>query len=144
MQRYRAIAGLLAGLMTGGIAAGCGGGRPAPSEGPTGMPGSQQAPQRTGMSNRNKVLLLAGAAAVYYLWKKNQNKPETARGKEGRYYRSKNGRVYYRDAQGKAHWVTPPQQPIQIPAEDYQRYFGRDPGSFEDRRLIREAPQGVL
>ena len=139
MERYRAVAGVLAGLMFAGVGAGCGGGQT--------VRGDSQAPYSTpqqptqGMSNRNKVLLLAGAAAVYYLWKKNQNKPESATGPTGRYYRSRNGRVYYRDAQGNAHWVSPPQQPIQVPADEYQRYFGRQAPSDG---VIRQAPQGVL
>lgn len=144
MQRYRAMAGLMASLMLTGITAGCGG-QAVQGESPRRQAPYTSAPpeQRQGMSTRNKVLLVAGAAALYYMWKKSQNKPESATGPEGRYYRSRNGRIYYRDAQGRAHWVTPPQQPIQVPADEYQRYFGRSPEGY-DRRVIREAPQGAL
>jgi hypothetical protein len=37
-------------------------------------------------------------------------------------YRSKNGGIYYRDAQGKPVWLTAPSRGIQFPAEEVQRY----------------------
>ena len=47
---------------------------------------------------------------------------------------SKNGRVYYRDSDHRAHWVSPPAEGIQVPEteareyQDYQGYAGRDTG----------------
>lgn len=87
-----------------------------------------QAPQAEarGMSTGKKVVLLAGAAALYYLYKKHQNAPEKE-GPEGQYYLSKNGRVYYRDAEHRAHWVTPPPSGITVPeseAEEYRSFQG--------------------
>lgn len=79
-----------------------------------------QRDNQTGMSTKQKLVLLAGAAALAYMYNKNKNKKGT--GKEGQYYRSKNGRVYYRDAQGKAVWVTPPQGGIQVPAHEADQY----------------------
>jgi len=105
---------------------------------PNSRPYETPAPnQRPGMSTRNKVLLLAGAAAVYYLYQKHKNKQ--GQGPEGRYFRSKNGRVYYRDMRtGQYQWVDPPQQPIQVPADEYQRYF---PGQgAPEGALVRQAP----
>src|SRR4051794_31934330 len=71
MKHVRSIAGLLAGLFAFG-AAGCSSpainaesrnaSRPAPVQ-------PQPAP-RQGLTTKQKVLLLAGAAAVYYLYKK--------------------------------------------------------------------------
>ncbi len=97
---------------------------------------------KPGLSNRNKVLItLAGAAALYYLY--NQRKNAKGEGAEGKYYLSKNGRVYYRDAQNRPHWVTPPTQGIQVPEseakkyEDFQGYNGRSTG----RDLTDVAPQ---
>jgi hypothetical protein len=101
--------------------------------------------QKPGLSNRNKVLItLAGAAALYYLY--NQRKNAEGKGPEGRYYLSKNGRVYYRDAQGRPVWVTPPAGGIRVPESeasryrDFQGYNGRSDG--RDLRDItpREAP----
>ena len=71
------------------------------------------------MSTKEKVVILAGAAALYYLYKKHQK----AQAGQVQYYLSKNGRVYYRDPQThQAHWVTPPPGGIQVPAAEAQQY----------------------
>ena len=75
---------------------------------------------RQGLSNKQKVVILAGAAALYYLY--NQHKNKQAQGAEGQYYLSKNGRVYYRDAQHRVHWVTPPPEGIRVPEAEARRY----------------------
>lgn len=72
------------------------------------------------MSTKQKVVLLAGAAALYYFYKKHQN--AQGAGQQGQYYRSKNGGIYYRDAQGQPHWVTPPAGGIQVPADEASQY----------------------
>ena len=87
------------------------------------------APDRPHMSTRGKVVVLAGAAALYYLYKHHQHAAATATGEDTQYYLSKNGRVYYRDAEHRAHWVTPPPGGIQVPASeaaDYQQFQGYD------------------
>ncbi len=109
---------------------------------PRGQPARGPAPQQQGMSTRSKVLLLAGAAAVYYLYKKHQK--AKGEGPQGRYYRSKNGRVYYRDLEtGKFHWVDPlpATKPITVPAEDYARFTGQ-PAPNAQGRVITSAPKG--
>ena len=80
----------------------------------------QQPRARQGLSNTQKVAILAGAAALYYLY--NQQKNAKGQGPQGQYYLSKNGRVYYRDAQNRPHWVTPPPGGIQVPESEAQRY----------------------
>lgn len=75
---------------------------------------------KKGLSNTQKVAILAGAAALYYLYRQHQNKQE--QGPQGKYYLSKNGRVYYRDAQNRAHWVTPPPEGIKVPEAEAERY----------------------
>ncbi|MBD1937665.1 hypothetical protein [Microcoleus sp. FACHB-68] len=80
----------------------------------------QQPRARQGLSNTQKVAILAGAAALYYLY--NQQKNAKGQGPQGQYYLSKNGRVYYRDAQNRPHWVTPPQGGIQVPEAEAQQY----------------------
>lgn len=75
---------------------------------------------RQGLSTGQKVAILAGAAALYYLY--NQHKNKQGQGPQGQYYLSKNGRVYYRDAQHRAHWVTPPSEGIRVPESEAQRY----------------------
>jgi len=139
MRSIRLTAGMLAGLMGVGIA-GCGGGQTINAESPR-----QRAPyrapdeQQQGMSTRNKVLLLAGAAALYYLYNKHKNRQ--GQGPDGQYFRSKNGRVYYRDLRtGDFQWVDPPQQPIRVPAEEYERYTGRALQDY-DGSVIKEAPR---
>lgn len=80
-----------------------------------------QQPQKKPMLTKKNMVMLAGAAALYYMYKKRQN--ATAKhGPESQYYLSKNGRVYYRDEQGRAHWVTPPQQGIMVPADEATQY----------------------
>ena len=74
------------------------------------------------MSTKQKVAILAGAAALYYLYNKHKN--SKAQGQHGQYYLSKNGRVYYRDQQGRPVWVTPPREGIQVPAGEAQEYSG--------------------
>lgn len=98
------------------------GGTVTPTNAPINTP-----PQRTGISTKQKLVLLAGAAALYYMYKKHRdanNQPANVQ-----YYLSKNGRVYYRDANHQAHWVTPPPQGIQVPeseAADFREYQGYD------------------
>jgi len=85
-------------------------------------PAPQNSPQaKKGLSTGQKVVItLAGAAALYYLYNQHKNKQE--QGPQGKYYLSKNGRIYYRDAQNRAHWVTPPPGGIQVPESQAQQY----------------------
>lgn len=97
-------------------------------------------PEQRGMS---KTVMLAGAAALYYLYKKHQN--ASTQGPEGQYFLSRNGRVYYRDAEHRAHWVTPPPNGIQVPEheargmERFQGYnnssTGRDLSGLPEARI---------
>ena len=76
---------------------------------------------RPGLSGKQKIVMLGGAAALYYLYKHHQN-AQQGQGSEGQYYLSKNGRVYYRDSEHRAHWVTPPQEGIAVPQEEAGQY----------------------
>lgn len=140
----RAMAMLAAGVLAAPILVGCGSGgsadhRPAGANMPPiddsramryGNPGGNYGygqpdgiPSRRGMSTGTKVAILAGAAALYYMYRKNQEKKATGQlNGEPVYYLSKNGRVYYRDANGQAHWVTPPPQGLQVPQEEALQY----------------------
>ena len=95
----------------GSVGADYGGASPAPRPAQNDQPG---------MSTKQKLVLLAGAAALAYMYNKHKNKK--GQGADGQYYRSKNGRVYYRDAQGRAVWVTPPAGGIQVPAHEADTY----------------------
>jgi len=143
-KRLRALAGALAGLSFFSIA-GCGG---SPAYMESNPPNRQTVPppiqqpmeRRQGLSTKQKVMLVAGAAALYYLYQKHKNRQ--GEGPQGRYYRSRNGRVYYRDLKtGQYQWVDPPQQPIRVPAEEYERYTGRSAEEYGDQ-VIRQAPPG--
>ncbi|HCF28755.1 MAG TPA: hypothetical protein DEV81_16480 [Cyanobacteria bacterium UBA11049] len=83
-------------------------------------PSNNQPQAKKGLSNTQKVAILAGAAALYYLYNKHKNSQK--QGPEGQYYLSKNGRVYYRDAQHRVHWVTPPPEGIRVPEAEAQQY----------------------
>jgi hypothetical protein len=136
------VAVILSALLTVPMLNGCGGGQrasaPQPADNTVGRQvndstSANQPEAKKGLSTRNKVLItLAGAAALYYLY--NQRKNAKAEGAQGKYYLSKNGRVYYRDAQNRPVWVTPPSQGIQVPADqaekyrDFQGYNGRSTG----------------
>lgn len=91
---------------------------------PNGAPGTVPQGKKQGLTNTQKVgVTLAGAAALYYLYNQNQRKKAQAQNNgQPQYYLSKNGRVYYRDAQKQVHWVSPPKGGIQVPAEEAQRY----------------------
>jgi len=106
----------------------------------------QPAQPRQGMSTGKKVAALAGAALLYYLWKRHNagrqqaamnpgtgggnaqvlpgggNGTMTSTGRRPQLYRSKNGGVYYRDAQNRPVWLTVPNRPVQVPVADLQRY----------------------
>jgi len=98
-------------------------------------PAPGNSPQaKKGISTGQKVAILAGAAALYYLYNRHKNKQQ--QGAEGKYYLSKNGRVYYRDAQNRAHWVTPPPGGIQVPESEAQQY--RDFQGYNNRPTGRD------
>ncbi|MEH2418860.1 hypothetical protein [Nostoc sp.] len=81
---------------------------------------ANQPEAKKGLGTGQKVALLAGAAGLYYLY--NQHKNASQEGAQGKYYLSKNGRVYYRDAEKRAHWVTPPKEGIRVPESEAQKY----------------------
>ncbi len=112
------------------------------------VPATQpQAEKKKGLSTGQKIAILGGAAALYYLYTRHKNKQE--KGAEGKYYLSKNGRVYYRDAQNRAHWVTPPAEGIRVPESEAQQY--RDFQGYNNKQtgrtlgdVTRDLPQSQL
>ncbi len=92
--------------------------------------------KKKGLSNVQKgAIVLAGAAALYYLYNKHKH-AQAQTGANGQYYLSKNGRVYYRDANHQAHWVTPPSNGIQVPAAEAQQY--REFQGYDNRSTGRD------
>ncbi|MEG3896234.1 MULTISPECIES: hypothetical protein [unclassified Microcoleus] len=110
-------------------------------------PGSTPTPQaKKGLNTAQKVgITLAGAAALYYIYNQYKNKQE--KGPQGKHYLSKNGRVYYRDAQNRAVWVTPPPEGIKVPESeaaayrDFQGYNNQTTG--KDLTSLPEAQTAV-
>jgi len=110
---------------------GCGLAEPPPPVDDTPRGSQPVETEQTGMSTGKKVVILAGAAALYYLYKKHQSAGDET-GPDGQYYLSKNGRVYYRDAEHRAHWVTPPSDGITVPADqahEFREFQGYDNSS---------------
>jgi hypothetical protein len=116
---------------------GCGKAAPPPPVDDTVSSGNGESPfrpgpaaepaQKQGMGAGSKVVMLAGAAALYYLYKHHQT--AAAQGEAGQYYLSKKARVYYRDSEHRAHWVTAPPDGLRVPeteAQDYQQFQGYD------------------
>lgn len=126
--------GLSAALLTPTLLAGCGGQSAQTTTSlpqappPSSMSGGRmsQTGTRQGMTTKQKVVLVAGAALLYYLYKKHQN-AQAATGANGKYYISEStGRVYYRILsgadKGKFQWVSPPAQAMQVPQAAAQQY----------------------
>lgn len=87
------------------------------------FPATQSAPApKRGMSTGTKVAILAGAAALYYMYNKRKQARAQGDQTQPQYYLSKNGRVYYRKADGQAVWVTPPAQGVEVPYTEAQQY----------------------
>ena len=96
---------------------------------------ANQPQAKQGMSTGQKVAILGGAAALYYLYNRHKNAAKE-KGAQGKYYLSKNGRVYYRDAENRAHYVTPPSGGIQVPESEARQY--RDFQGYNNRTTGRD------
>ncbi len=123
----RLLAVVLSGLLTIPLLSSCGGGNRTATAPPVddtisgkNVTNTNQPEAKKGLGTGQKVAILAGAAALYYLY--NQHKNAEGEGAKGKYYLSKNGRVYYRDDKGQAHWVTPPPEGIKVPESEAQKY----------------------
>ena len=121
----RPFALLLAAAMSSGSLTACCGSKdpPPPVDDSRSTTGAGPATTKSGMSTGKKAVILAGAAALYYMYKQHKN-AAAAEGPDGQYYLSKNGRVYYRDAEHRAHWVTPPAGGITVPESEAAEYRG--------------------
>ncbi len=103
------------------VLAGCSGGANQSASIPPSAMGTTN--RKPGMSTKQKVVLLAGAAALYYVYRKYQNNKAPS---GVQYYKSEaNGRIYYRDPKTKqAIYVTPPARAIEVPADQAREYQG--------------------
>jgi hypothetical protein len=118
----RLLALLMSAILTVPLLNSCGGGKNQPVDQTGNAPIHSVPSKKPGLSTAQKVgITLVGAAALYYLYKQHQ-KSQAKTGPQGQYYLSKNGQVYYRDAQGQPHFVSPPSGGIQVPASEAQQY----------------------
>jgi hypothetical protein len=118
------------------LLAGCG--APAPNaQAP--RPQNRPAASQGGMSTGQKVKLLAGAAAVYYLYRKYQRDNAAklqqaqaqAPGGKIQYYRSRSkGFIYYRDPQTKQAIIVAP-APNQVPQQQVPEAQAREYSNFQ-------------
>ena len=116
---------------------------------------AQQAPPRKGFTTKQKVVALAGAALLYFLYRKYQankaaqaaqtptngadNTTTATPAARPQLYRSRNGGVYYRNPQGKPVWLTVPNKPVQVPVAEVQQYA---PNYRSIRGRAPSAPRG--
>ena len=90
-------------------------------------------PAKAGLSTKQKVVLLGGAALLFYLYKRYQKQDAAAaqngaNGKPQLYREEKGpnaGAIYYRknDANHTVVWLSAPQQPVQVPQSEVQQYL---------------------
>lgn len=91
-------------------------------------------PTKPGLSTKQKVVLLAGAALLFYLYKRDQannaaaaqNAGTVSGGKPQLYREDKGpnkGAIYYRDANHQVVWLKAPAQGVQVPADQVQQYL---------------------
>jgi hypothetical protein len=94
------------------------------------VPDPKSPPQDRGSSRA--TVELRGDAALYYLYREHLT--SDGAGPQGRYYLSKEGRVFYKDAQGKDHTVQPPSEGLRVsrnaaePYRDVRGYAGQQGG----------------
>lgn len=98
-------------------------------------PMANNAPAKAGMTTKQKVVLLGGAALLFYLYKRYQKQDQAAQngamganGKPQLYREEKGpnaGAIYYRknDANHTVVWLSAPQQPVQVNQSDVQQYL---------------------
>jgi hypothetical protein len=99
---------------------------------------------RPGGILRNKAVLLTGAAALYYLYHR-QEALRKAGHNVPRYFLSQNGHVYWRDQAGTPHWISAPTAGLSVPesvADQYKDFQGFD-GSTTGRGLSGLAGRGM-
>lgn len=90
-------------------------------------------PAKPGLSTKQKVVLLAGAALLFYLYKRdvaqNAKAAQNGAGAKPQLYREEKGpnagAIYYRknDPSHTVVWVTAPSGTVAVPADQVQQYL---------------------
>ena len=100
--------------------------------GPQGRVPDPKSPQQDRSSGGSGMVELRGDAALYYLYRHHLTNEGT--GPQGRYYLSKDGRVFYKDAQDREHTVRAPSEGMRVsrseaePYKDIRGYQGQQNG----------------
>ena len=121
----------------------------------TAQPNTQ--PAKAGLTTKQKVVLLAGAALLYYMYTryKKQDAQAAQNGGAGAHpqlYREdkgpNKGAVYYRknDANHTVVWLQAPQGGVQVPADQAQQALGNgfdpnNPNAYQPPEQINPNPQ---
>lgn len=113
-------------------------------------------PPRSGMTGKQKVVLLAGAALLFYLYKRYQSQNAAAQnggaGGKPQLYREEKGpnkgAIYYRknDANHTVVWLQAPQGGVQVPTDQAQQALGNgfdpnQPDAYQPPEQINPNPQ---
>jgi hypothetical protein len=94
------------------------------------VPDPKSPPQDRGSASG--TVELRNDAALYYLYR--QHLTNEGAGPQGRYFLSQEGRVFYKDGQGREHTVNPPSEGLRVPRaaadpyRDVRGYAGRQNG----------------
>ena len=112
-------------------------------------------PAKAGLTGKQKVVLLAGAALLFYLYKRYQSQDKAAAaagGAKPQLYREDKGQnkgaIYYRknDANHTVVWLQAPAQGVQVPADQAQQTLGNgfdpnNPNAYQPSDQINPNPQ---
>lgn len=152
-------------LPTLAVTAGCGGkntasdqsstSAPAPANATTAQPNAQ--PAKAGLTGKQKVVLLAGAALLYYMYTryKKQDAQAAQNGAAGanpQLYREdkgpNKGAIYYRknDAKHTVVWLQAPAGGVNVPTDQAQQALGNgfdpsNPSAYQPPEQINPNPQ---
>ena len=153
-------------LPTLAVTAGCGHGNNAQSETnggpvvsnapmtPNSQPSTPAPAAKPGLTGKQKVVLLAGAAALFFLYKHYQKVDAAQANAHPQLYREdkgpNTGAIYYRknDANHTVVWLQAPSQGIQVPADQAQQYLGNgfdpnNPSGYQPQSQINTNPQAT-
>ena len=103
---------------------------------------------KPGLTGKQKVVLLVGAAALFYLYKHYKNVDAAQANAHPQLYREdqgpNKGAIYYRknDANHTVVWLQAPTQGIQVPADQVQQYmpdYNSNPNAYQGQ--VNTSPQ---
>ena len=124
---------------------------PAPADTTMGQPNAQ--PAKAGLTGKQKVVLLAGAALLFYMYTRYKKQDQAAAGgaKPQLYREDKGpnkGAIYYRknDANHTVVWLQAPAGGVNVPTDQAQQALGNgfdpsNPSAYQPPEQINPNPQ---